>query len=157
MTTICRKPVAVLLFACLCLSPAADSSAPAEDQQGKEALLKTVHSPQLKKIMRRLDMLAYESEYTALELESMRASQVRRLVEFAGELALTAEDLPRITGSALSPEDRITFRALARQLQDDTLKLKNESAENNYSNLKDGYQKLRQTCNSCHRLFRAAR
>ncbi len=107
--------------------------------------------------MRRLDSLAYEREYTALELEGMRASQINQLVDFAAKLAETADKLPQITDQSLSDEDKITFRAMAKQLHDDTVRLKSKAAAENYRNLNVDYKQLRQTCSSCHRLFRGLR
>ena len=120
-----------------------------------QALLNAIHSDELKKIMRRLDMLAYENEYTELELQSMRVSQVNRLLEFTDELLIKADNLPQITDTELSESDKITFKAMARQLYTDTLNLEASAADKNYSNMGKRYLELRKTCGSCHRLFRA--
>ena len=127
------------------------------ETSGDRALLRVIHSEDLKKTMRSLNLLAYENEYTELELQSLRAAQVNRLLDFAEELTDKADRLPEISDSQLSESDRITFRAMAQQLYTDTLELKKSAAENNYSNMSKRYLELNKTCDSCHRLFRELR
>lgn len=155
------NPFALLLLPVVLtgiLTPPGFAAEPAgRDTAADRALLNTIHSDELKKIMRRLDMLAYENEYTELEIQSMRVSQLNHLLEFADELVTTADNLPQITSEQLSEADRITFKAMARQLYTDTLRLKADAAERNYSDMSARYQGLRRTCDSCHRLFRETR
>ena len=120
----------------------------------RRATLNAIHSDELKKTMRSLDLLAYENEYTELELQSLRVSQLNRLLDFVDELLARAEELPQITDTALSESDRIIFKAMAQQLHADTLRMKASAAEKNYSDMGKRYLELRRTCDSCHRLFR---
>ena len=120
-------------------------------------MLNVIHSEELKKTMRSLNLLAYENEFTELELQSLRASQLNRLLDFAEELTKKAERLPQITDAELKEADKITFKAMARQLYTDTLELKKSAAKNNYNNMSKRYLELNKTCDSCHRLFRELR
>ncbi len=148
--------VSVILYCCLHLNIVGAEPLPDKDT-GKEALLSAVHSQELRSIMRRLNSLAYEREYTALELQNIQAAQINKLVKMADMLANTAEKLPQITEQSLADEDKITFRAMAKQLYADTVNLKRDAAEKRYHNLTAAYKRLRQTCHSCHRLFREKR
>ena len=123
----------------------------------EQAILNAIHSDELKKTMRSLDLLAYENEYTELELQSLRISQLNRLLDFVDELLNRAEKLPQITESELSESDKTIFKAMAQQLHRETQRMKASAAEKNYSNMGKLYFELRKTCHSCHRLFRGKR
>ena len=122
--------------------------------ENSKSVLNAIHSNDVRIIMRRLNVLAYEREYTELELEKLRARQIKLLAQTAGELAQTAEQLPEDVQKDLSREDQTTFRAMANQLYSESLQLEEEAAANNYRALNECYQRLRETCNACHRLFR---
>ena len=137
-----------------------NNSAIAEDiptqllQEKSKSVLNAIHSNDVRIIMRRLNVLAYEREFTELELEKLRARQIKLLAQTAGELAQTAEQLPEDVQKDLNREDQTTFRAMANQLYSESLRLEKEAEANNYRALNEGYQRLRETCNACHRLFR---
>ena len=144
-----------LLLSGLLLAPLslAGETKLSDDVEGR-ATLNAIHSEELKKTMRSLDLLAYENEYTELELQSLRVSQLNRLLDFVDELLARAEELPQITDTELSESDRIIFKAMAQQLHGETLNMKASAAEKNYSDMGKRYLELRRTCDSCHRLFR---
>ena len=105
--------------------------------------------------MGRLNMLAYEREYTELELNQLRAEQIELLIQTASELTQTAENLPNITADPdLSDSDQITFRAMAAQLYRETRNLQEAYDAGQSQALEPAYQRLHETCNACHRLFR---
>jgi len=98
-------------------------------REDSKAILSAVHSEKIRAIIRRLNSLAWDREYTELEIRKMRTEQIELLVQAAEELIASAENLPEITAQdRLSEEEQTTFRAMARQLH--------------------------QTCNACHNLFR---
>ncbi len=145
----------ILLVSSLhCAGTSAEDPPPgAPDVPGK-AVLKAVHSGELRQIMRRLNSIAYEREFTQLELDRLRARHIETLVETVGELVRTAETLPEITEDGLNENDLVTFRALANQLYTETTGLRNAVRENNYAAQDAGYRRLRETCTACHNLFR---
>lgn len=119
------------------------------------AILGAIHSEKIRAIMRRLNSLAYEREYTELRIQQMRAEQIELLVQTAGELARSAGKLPEITAQdRLGEEEQTTFRAMAAQLHRETLKLREYAQNRQYGEMARGYQRLHRTCNACHELFR---
>ena len=118
-------------------------------------ILNAIHSEEIRAIMRRLNMLSFEREYTALELDNLRAEQVQLLVQAASELKQSAASLTHITGNKnISEADHITFSAMANELYLQTLTLQKESEANHNKALAPAYTRLHETCNACHRLFR---
>jgi hypothetical protein len=119
------------------------------------AALQSLHSEDIRKIMRRLNALAYEREYTELELDQIRDKNLRALAHAAEDLMEISEQLPEILpDNQLSYEEQVTFKAMARQLHNETLNLLNTGSTKNYSEIKSGYLRLQQTCAACHNLFR---
>lgn len=110
-------------------------------------LLKTIHSRQLRSIMLRLNALAYDREYTQLELNKLRAKQINQLVNVASELLSNTNQLTYILNeSGLSEEEKLTFKAMANQLYKEALSLQHDVNRSS--------QYLLDTCNTCHKLFR---
>ena len=142
-----------LLCSCIASCPAGNGAL--ADEGLTAPLLHTIHSDQLRRTMLRLNELAYEREYTELRLDQLRAEQIEALVAEARTLVTKAGRLPEIlNGGSLSPEEQITFVAVARQLYSETQQLQAEVQANRYENLQYGYRHLQQTCNACHKLFR---
>ena len=117
-------------------------------------VLNVIHSNNIRTIMRRLNMLAYEREYTDLELEQLFKQQIELFINAASELKDSSENLPNITGNKLNETDVTTFRAMANQLYWETLKLQEHINSSHYQETRHSYQRLRETCNACHQLFR---
>ena len=114
-----------------------------------------MHSDDIRKIMGRLYTLAYEREYTELEIDRIRHENLKALAHAADELVDISGKLPQILPEyQLTDDEVVTFRAMAGQLQAETLHLLDSDATSSYSDFKNGYRKLRQTCNACHNLFR---
>ncbi|MEX2525022.1 MAG: cytochrome c [Gammaproteobacteria bacterium] len=145
-------PCLLLIVFSLARADESVTRAPASDSH---AVLNAVHSSELRTIMARLNRLSYEREYPELELDRMRAEQIRALVDAALELDRSAERLPDITeGMEPESEESITFRALSRQLYQETVNLEKHLDDADHSALKAGYRRLQHTCNACHKLFR---
>jgi hypothetical protein len=120
------------------------------------AVLNVIHSERLRFIMQQLDILSYDRERTALELQKLQLRQVEALLEAANELLLRSEQLPQIVpDSSLTEGERITFRALAAELYQQTLYINAQYRMGQGANVQLGYRQLHQTCAACHRLFRA--
>lgn len=151
--------IITLLFLVLACCPggslyAEDVKPPPGDTSGK-AVLRSLHSSDIRKIMGRLYTLAYEREYTELEIDRIRHENLEALAHAADELVDISGKLPQILPEyRLTDDEVVTFRAMAGQLKSETLHLLDSDATSSYSDLKNGYRKLRQTCNACHNLFR---
>ena len=129
---------------------AEDSS---EKLETSKTLLHAIHSDEIRNIMRRLDSLVYEREYTELELQKLNKKQIELLAKEALTLSQTAANLPNIDSlNNLSDEDQLAFNAMATELKDFAIELKKESDANHETETL--YIKLQSTCNTCHQLFR---
>ena len=117
--------------------------------------LSTIHSEQLRQIMRRLYELASEREFTELGLDQLRAEQIEALVMEADTLVINADNLPELLSEGqLTTEEQITFKAVANQLYTEALSLQADVYANKFLNIEAGYRRMQQTCNACHNLFR---
>jgi cytochrome c556 len=154
-----RKPVILLisLVPALCftaISSAVDTEPDPSTAAGK-AVLQSLHNEDIRRIMGRLNTLAYEREFTELEIYRIRQENLEALATAAADLVKIAGQLPELfPDKQMSEEDQITFRAMANQLQNETLHLLDTSATSSYSERQTGYQKLGKTCMACHNLFR---
>ena len=119
-----------------------------------KVVLNVIHSDKIRAVMRRLNLLAYEREYTDLELEQLFREQIELLIHAANELKDSAEILPNITSSKLDDTDVTTFRAMANQLYRETLNIQEHINSSHFQEIRTSYQKLYETCNACHQLFR---
>ena len=147
-------PVTVCLFFCgLALAQTADPVTPAPELN--PSALNVIHSEQLRRIMLRLNELAYERENTELGLDLLRAKQVAALVAAAGSLQASAGHLPNIliTGE-LNAAEQASFVAIARQLHDESLRLQADIHAYRFDLLPAGYRRLQRICDACHGLFR---
>lgn len=118
-------------------------------------LLKIIHSDRLRQLMLQLDSLVYEREYSELELDRIRRRQISQLVYATRELLDSSRELQdMVPATKLSSEDIDTFRALAAELHQTTLKLEQEVQSGHDREAGALYQRLRITCVACHSLFR---
>jgi cytochrome c556 len=123
--------------------------------KSSKAVLRSLHSEDIRRIMGRLHALAYEREYTELELDRIRLENLEALALAAADLVQIAGQLPQLLpDNQLSDEEQVTFKAMANQLHNETLQLLNTDSGNSYRDLKSGYRRLQQTCAACHNLFR---
>ena len=120
-----------------------------------DAQLSTIHSNEVRSIMRQLKLLNYDREHTDLEIQKLNLKQVQLLSDQAKALIKIAENIPNINSlKNLNNEERVIFSNMANRLYDVTHKIKEEKENNehiawNYFNLQ-----LQKTCNTCHQLFR---
>jgi cytochrome c556 len=145
--------ISIILFTTSSLLSAHDAS---EKLETRKTILNAIHSDDVKKIMRQLNTLVYEREYTELELQKLSNKQIELLAKEANALAQTAENLPNIASlKKLSEEDQLAFNAMANQLQEATQELKREVEANHQKKIDAAYKNLEKTCNTCHQLFRS--
>lgn len=120
-----------------------------------KTLVKVIHSEEIRNIMRKLNSLVYEREYTELELRKINKKQIELLVNEAAALAKTAADMPNITSlKNLDDESQLTFNAMVNQLQNISGELKRAVEHNHQNEINATYLKLQDTCDTCHALFR---
>ena len=120
-----------------------------------KTLLEAIHNDEIRSIMRQLNTLAYEREYTELELRKLNKRQVKLLVKEAASLADTTANLTNITSfKNLDDETQLAFNAMVNQLQNISEELRNATENNHQDEIDTAYIKLQETCNTCHTLFR---
>lgn len=128
----------------------------AQDQQPlKEPLIHAIISDRIQEIMKHLNALMDARGMTALQVMELRVRHLNELTTAIDELAAAAGNLTEaIPGIRMSPENKVTFEALARKLQDEAAGLKTMAMETNYAGMEPTYQRLKNTCDACHQLFR---
>ncbi|GJM04174.1 MAG: hypothetical protein DHS20C09_01650 [marine bacterium B5-7] len=120
-----------------------------------KTILNAIHSDEVKSIMRKLNSLIYEQEYTELELQKLNHRQLELLIKETTTLSQTAIKQPNITAlKGLNEEEQLTFDAMANQLRVIAMKLKSEIDSDHQEEIEAVYIKLESTCNACHQLFR---
>lgn len=146
-----------LILACgICNVPFAEDVMPDPATSPDKAALQSLHSEDIRKIMGRLYALAYEREYTELELDRIRHENLQALAHAAADLVELSGNLPQVLpDNRLTDEEQVTFTAMANQLHNETLHLLDTDATSSYSELKTGYRQLQKTCTACHNLFRS--
>ena len=141
--------VVLALFLC---SPDTNS---VDSDELKEPLIHVIISDRIQGIMQRLNALVNERSLTALQVMELRVRHLKELISTIDELVIASKELNEaIPGIRLSQENKITFEALAKKLQDEGENLKALAEETNYAGMEPAYQRLRSTCDACHQLFR---
>ena len=147
--------LSLVLACCLSNIPLAEDVMPVPLTTSENAVLQSLHSEDIRKIMGRLYALAYEREYTELELDRIRHENLQALAHAAADLVNLSGKLPQVLpGNRLTDEEQVTFAAMANQLHNETLHLLDTDATSSYNDLKTGYRQLQKTCTACHNLFR---
>ena len=126
-----------------------------EQQSIKQPLIHVIISDRIQEIMKHLNDLVNARGMTALQVMELRVKHLNELIATIDELVAAADNLTEaIPGIRLSPENKITFEALAKKLQDEAAGLKTLAEETNYAGMEPAYQRLKSTCDACHQLFR---
>jgi len=114
-----------------------------------------IYNEKLKTIMLRMNQLVYEREMTALQVQEVREQHLKQLIDTVTDLVKAAEVLTdAVPGIELNREDQVIFRAMASQLFREAQNIGVLVEEKNYAALDPAYQRLNETCNACHSLFR---
>lgn len=136
----------LLIFLCVISIAGAGQQQPA---------LHGIYSERLKTIMLRMNQLVYEREMTALQVQEARDRQMQQLIDTVAELVKAAEVLTdAVPGIELNKNDQVIFRAMAHELFVESQNIVILVEEKNYTALDPAYQRMRETCNACHNLFR---
>ena len=144
-----------IFFIIITISTSLFAEEASENKGESKTILNTIHSDDIRNIMRRLRILIYDREYTELELRKLSNNQIELLAEETYILAQTAENIPNITSlKNLNDEEQLTFSAMANQLHGISMELQREAKANHQQALDAAYLKLQNTCNTCHQLFR---
>jgi len=126
-----------------------------ESQPLQEPLIHVIASDRIRGIMQHLNDLVTARGMTALQVMELRVQHLKDLVATIDELVQASEELTdAIPGIRMSPENKITFEALAKKLQDEAAELKDMAEATNYAGMEPAYQRLNSTCDACHQLFR---
>lgn len=142
----------IIFLACI-LTPLV--SVAQESEPLHEPLIHVIASDRVRGIMQHLNDLVTARGLTALQVMELRVQHLKDLVATIDELVLAAEALTdAIPGIRMSPENKITFEALAKKLQDEAAGMKEMAEATNYAGMEPAYQRLNSTCDACHQLFR---
>ncbi len=141
----------IIIFAILL----AGGMAYAESVRIKTPLIHVIVSDQTQAIMLELNQLMHDRALTELQITELRVKHLNQLVDNIEQLVDAAEELTdAIPGVRMMEENRITFLALARQLQNEADNMKKMAEEYNYTGMEPAWQRMLNTCDACHRLFR---
>ena len=125
------------------------------DEDINEPRIHVIISDEIQAIMQELNALVNARGMTGLERMEQRVNYLNALVETIDDLAGAAKELNEaIPGIALTPENKITFEALATRLQEEAVSLRREAEDANFGGVEPAYQRLQSTCDACHQLFR---
>ena len=143
------------LIIALCITLATPAVFSQEQKTIKEPLIHAIISDRVQEIMKRLNDLVNARGMTALQIMELRVKHLNELIATIDELVAAADNLTEaIPGIRLDPESKITFEAMAKKLQDEAAGLKTMAEETNYAGMEPAYQRLKNTCDACHQLFR---
>lgn len=126
------------------------------EEKSRDALISEIHNTEVRYIMRKLNVLLFERERTYLELQRLRRQQLALLVEETESLSQMANQAPFIDSlKNLDDEQQAMFKGMANELQQIARQLSEANAAGHEQDIEAGYIRLHETCNTCHRLFRA--
>jgi len=120
-----------------------------------EPLIHVIASDKIRDIMQHLNELVNARGLTGLQVMELRVQHLNNLVATIDNLVVAADGLnDAIPGIRMTPENKITFEALAKKLKDEAAGLKKMAETTNYAGMEPAYQRLQSTCDACHQLFR---
>ena len=146
---------AFLLTVCMNVSTQAEDDIHQHRRVQTRSILYGVHSEQLYETMLRLNTLISYSQHSALPLDHEKNEFLQQLIETTDEVVKSAQSLKEIDpADKLGTEQTSTFISLADQLHTEALNIKINTKNMNIEELNQAFDKLNQTCNTCHKLFR---
>jgi cytochrome c556 len=153
-----RSLPVVLFFSFFLVTAAAAESkteSKGESKKFKAPLIHVIVSDQIREIMLKLNMLMNERGITPIEIMEQRVEYLRKLITTANELVVAAERMTdAIPGVRIEPQNQVTFEALAKQLQEQAVNIAFLAEQTDEEGLEPAYQRMSETCNACHTLFR---
>lgn len=142
---------AVLLLGCM----GEHGSALPKLSEEPGAAMHAVKSSKLKEVMHDLNNIVFERFYSEIDRDKMR---VRYSKEIAGIVASMSKDIKTIqeTGNELdlTEEQRLMFKTLAMELEQEGENLTKIATEYRTESIRPAIDRLVNTCNRCHGLFR---
>ena len=121
---------------------------------GKPAL-HAVQSERLKGLMRELDDLMFERMLNEVQIDRQRRYRTEEIVRVAEKLLNTLEYIPyALEDLSLDEKEQQIFLNLSKKLKQQLALLKQEAQLNYVDAIPERANKIIETCNSCHHIFR---
>ena len=151
-----QKILICLLIPCLILIGCVRNQEQDALQSGDKVSLHVIHSEKLRGIMQRIRNLMDNRELTVTLVDELREKYMQTLIDTADDLVFAAETLS-LQGPVdkLDQEEETEFRAIAGRFYEDAVNLHLKAMDSNFMEMDSAYNKLDETCNGCHRLFRS--
>ena len=128
---------------------------PENSKKLKTPLIHVIISDRIREIMQKLNQLMNERGMSALQIMEYRVEYLKDLIITSNQLVNAAENMTdAIPGVRIEPQNQVTFEALAKQLQEQAINIAFLAEQTDEEGLEPAYQRMSQTCNACHALFR---
>ncbi|MGR9100905.1 MAG: hypothetical protein ACU826_10095 [Gammaproteobacteria bacterium] len=124
----------------------------------EKSALHAVQSQRLRRLMAALNDLMYERMLTEVEIDRMRRSRTRDLAVAAGSMLETLDYIPEVLPDlGLEQRETADFLGLVDRLKKETALLRQEAEQNYVDAIPAQLDRIVETCNECHRLYRIPR
>jgi len=121
---------------------------------GKPAL-HAVQSERLKAVMRELNDLMFERMLNEVQIDRQRRYRIEEIVEVAEKLLNTLQYIPNaLQDLSLLEQEQQIFLKLSEKLKQQVILLKLEAEKNHVDTLPTSVNRIVETCNACHHIFR---
>jgi cytochrome c556 len=121
------------------------------------ASVHAVHQERLEELMGDLDRLRNERLSKSYDVEIEERRSARAVAEVAAALASSAAQIPAAAPPDLDDRERAEFLALARELEQRTLRLADQAERLGPAQRDAALAEIDATCSRCHRRFRIPR
>lgn len=127
-------------------SPLSDTGKPA---------LHSIQSAQLKVLMQQLDDLMFEHMLNEVQIDRQRRYRTKEIVKVSDNLLKTIDFIPNaLPGLSLDKHEQKIFLNLTEKLKNQVSLLKQEAENNHVDVIPKRANKIIETCNACHHIFR---
>lgn len=149
-----------IAFVSICLS----SCGAAKNNRQKSLFLKTdhqpdfhtVHSNQLKNVMKKLNKLTSDRLPQEMDLHRIKMKHVKELSALALKIVAMAAEIPVLQEKGiLNEENKKRFSGLAEKFYNDALSFQRKAETGNMQEIKKVFTTMTATCKECHSLFHA--
>ena len=114
-----------------------------------------IQSDIIRDIMRRINHAYYETQLDEFQREESLLENSTYLIVSVNELLVASEFLTyALPGFNLTEDEKGLFQAIALQLQIEANNIRKAAERKDFEQLNISYQRLTDTCNACHELFR---
>jgi hypothetical protein len=154
--------VAGLVGAGLCLLVVASCNkpqagvAPAVLPRGDKPVLHAVYAKELREAMHDLNLQANQQVWMKIYTSGEPVGDMSQMVEVADKMAqVAANRLPQAVSKVqMDAQERNVYLGLAQRLHDEAVVLKQQAQRNDFSAAQGTMNRVINTCNSCHTMFR---